>query len=115
MARKRGSERRSWPERLSAWAVPLVLVAASYYAVFQGGYSVFDVRAARAAVEEERAGLETLNRQIDSLQARADSLTDDPATIERIARERFGMIREGETLYRFVPDTLGDRPAKPER
>jgi hypothetical protein len=25
------------------------------------------------------------------------------SAVERIARERFGMIREGELLYRFVP------------
>jgi cell division protein FtsB len=28
---------------------------------------------------------------------------NDSATIERIARERFGMIRSGEKLYRFAP------------
>jgi hypothetical protein len=28
----------------------------------------------------------------------------DPGTLERIAREQFGMIREGERLYRFVPE-----------
>ena len=32
----------------------------------------------------------------------ADSLENDPTTIERVAREGYGMIREGETLYRFA-------------
>jgi cell division protein FtsB len=27
----------------------------------------------------------------------------DSATLERVARERFGMIRAGEILYRFAP------------
>ena len=26
----------------------------------------------------------------------------DPAVLERLAREHFGMIREGEVLYRFA-------------
>jgi cell division protein FtsB len=48
-----------------------------------------------------------LGRQIDSLRAWADSLEVDSATLERIARERYGLIRDGETLYRFAdPDSL---------
>ena len=34
--------------------------------------------------------------------ARIDSLESDSATLERIARERYGMIRDGEILYRFA-------------
>ena len=104
-ARKARDTPRGWSERIGAAVLPLVLLAAAYYAVFRGEYSEFEVRAARAAVAEERAVLDGLRTQIDSLEARADSLENDPATIERVARERFGMIREGETLYRFVPDS----------
>jgi hypothetical protein len=39
----------------------------------------------------------------------AGKLESDDAAIERIARERFGMIREGEILYRFVPVDSGNR------
>jgi hypothetical protein len=44
---------------------------------------------------------------VKKLEARRDSLMNDSATIERIARERFGMIRNGERLYRFAnaPDS----------
>ncbi len=49
-----------------------------------------------------------LRRQLYSDRATGDSLrleirraTSDTATIERIARERYGMIRPGETLYRI--------------
>ncbi|MDA0328470.1 MAG: septum formation initiator family protein [Gemmatimonadetes bacterium] len=82
--------------------VPGLLLVALYYAVFGGEHSIFELRAARASIETERANLADLRRQIDSLYAWADSLQVDPATIERIAREQFGMIREGETLYRFT-------------
>lgn len=89
--------------RLARWIVPALVLAAVYYAVFGGEYSVFELRRARAAVAEERRALALLEQQIDSLEARADSLRTDPATLERIAREQFGMIREGEVLYRFAP------------
>ena len=83
-----------------------LLVLAAYYALFGGEYSVFEVRATRARIAEQEAELERLRHQIDSLRARADSLESDPAVLERIARERFGMIRDGEVLYRFAePDS----------
>jgi len=83
--------------------LPGLLLLAAYYAVFGGEYSWFELRDARAAVEREEADLAELNRQIDSLRAWADSMRIDSVTLERIARERFGMIRDGEILYRFAP------------
>jgi len=37
----------------------------------------------------------------DSLRAEIKRVTVDSATIERIARERYGMVRQGETLYKI--------------
>jgi len=88
--------------RLKRLVLPGFLLVAVYYAVFGGEHSVFELRAARAAVEEEQGRLADLRRQIDSLEAWRDSLLTDSASLERIARERFGMIRPGETIYRFT-------------
>ena len=89
--------------RLKKAIVPGLLLVAVYYALFGGEYSLFELNAARAAVETERGDVVEVRRRIDSLAAWADSLREDSATLERIARERFGMIRDGETLYRFAP------------
>lgn len=103
-------------ELMKSALVPLVLGFAVYYAIFGGEHSVFEVRAARAAVGVEEAELGELRAEIESLRARTDSLEHDPATIERVARERFGMVREGETLYRFVIDsTFAPTEPEPER
>ncbi|MBT8488570.1 MAG: septum formation initiator family protein, partial [Gemmatimonadetes bacterium] len=88
--------------KLAGLLVPGLLIAAIYYAVFGGEYSVFELREARAALEVERVALIRVEEQIGSLAAWADSLENDPTTLERIAREDFGMIRDGETLYRFA-------------
>jgi cell division protein FtsB len=88
--------------RLKRAILPGLLLLAAYYAVFGGEYSWFELRDARAAVEQEEVDLAELHRQIDSLRAWADSMQIDSVTLERIARERFGMIRDGETLYRFA-------------
>jgi cell division protein FtsB len=88
--------------RLKRAILPGLLLLAAYYMVFGGEYSWFELRDVRAAVEQEGVDLAELHRQIDSLRAWADSMQIDSVTLERIARERFGMIRDGETLYRFA-------------
>jgi len=100
--------------RFAQVILPGLLVAAMYWAVFGGEYSIFELHRTRVELAAERVTLVDLQAQIDSMSAWADSLRSDPLTIERVARERFGMIREGETLYRFaVPDSAdseeGDR------
>jgi cell division protein FtsB len=93
--------------------LPGILLLAAYFAVFGGEYSIFEIRRARAEVLEAREELSELQERIDSLRARVDSLENDPETLERIARERFGMVREGETLYRFAAppeDGAGPNP-----
>lgn len=89
--------------RLKRLFLPGLLGLAVYFALFGGEYSVFELRQTRAALVEERARVAELRRQIDSLEARADSLENDRATLERLAREKFGMIEPGEILYRTVP------------
>jgi cell division protein FtsB len=91
----------------------LLLSVALYYALFGGEYTALDLYrlSSRQDVEAER--LETARARVDSLRRVADLLESDPVTIEQIARERFGMIRDGEVLYRFVevrPDSTPVRP-----
>ena len=81
------------------WAV---IAVALYFAVQGGEYSTRDLY-----VLNHRSGI--LTRQVDSLQHQVDSLghylklvKSDSATMERIAREEFGMVRgDKEILYRF--------------
>ncbi len=80
-----------------------VLAVAGYYALWGGEYSAFHLvrlRQERAAAELHLAAVRA---EADSLKALAALLENDDATIERVARERFGMIADGELLYRFVP------------
>lgn len=111
--RRNARERRAWtPQRL---VIPGLLLAAAYWAVFGGEYSVFEVRNVRSAVVEEQARLDEVEARIDSLAAWKDQLENDPVTIERVAREEFGMIREGETLYRFADVDPERAPSGPRR
>ncbi len=102
----------------------LILLGASgvagYVAVMGGDYSALDVRRARQEVAERQAELELLKLETDSLEARAEALRNDPDALEWIARERYGMVREGELLYRLVEphDSTGavsERPPEDRR
>jgi len=96
--------------KVGRFAFPAVLVLAFYYAVFGGEHSVFEVRRARAELQQARVELERLRQENDSLRAWADSLENDRWTIERLAREEHGLVREGEEVIRTTPgggpDTL---------
>ena len=89
-------------EKLKRLVVPAALLLAAYWAMFGGEYSVFEVRRARAAREAEVADVERIRLEIDSLELLTDSLENDPELLERLARERYGMIKDGEVLYRFA-------------
>ena len=112
----RANQRRSAGFRLKRSVVPILLLAAGYYAVFGGGYSVWDLIEARANVVVEETRLKDSRVKIDSLRAELQQLEQDPAMVERIAREEYGMIRKGEVLYRFTPATddgqRGDPPTR---
>lgn len=74
-----------------------------------------EVRKIRREIVAKERELTELRSSLDSLRVWVDSLQNDSATLERLARERFGMIRDGEVLYRLAEprdttqDTLENR------
>jgi cell division protein FtsB len=87
------------------WAIIAGLVAALYFALQAGEYGILDLRQLRQAVVEESTTVVQLQRVVDSLARVATAIERDPRMQERVARERFGMLRKGEFLYRLVPTT----------
>jgi cell division protein FtsB len=79
--------------------VVLVLVA-----LFAGEYSTLDWLKLRRQLAFERDTMQVLRSAVDSLRRVVNALENDPATQERVAREQFGMIRDGEILYRIIPN-----------
>ena len=78
-------------------------VALAAFAVWGGEYGTPDWITMRRQLADERATVAALRIELDSLTRLARDLETDPAVQERVAREQFGMIRDGETLYRVVP------------
>jgi cell division protein FtsB len=88
--------------RIGALCAALVL---GWVGVFGGEYSTFDWLNLRRQVAQERRAVLQLRAALDSLGRLARDLETDPAVQERAAREQFGVIRDGEILYRLVPAT----------
>ena len=58
----------------------------------------------RSMLDQSERRLQTLERERMRLDRRAALITT-PAEVEKIARERFGMVRPGEQAYAAVPGT----------
>ena len=88
---------------LARWAAIAGLVFGLYFALQGGEYGTFDLLQLRREEAQERANLEQLHRLVDSLSRVATAIEHNPRVQERVAREKFGMLKKGEFLYRLVP------------
>jgi cell division protein FtsB len=85
------------------WAVIAGLAFALYFALQGGEYGTLDLLQLRREEAAERKNVARLQWMVDSLTAVATGIEKDPRVQERVARERFGMLKKGEFLYRLVP------------
>ncbi len=81
----------------------IFLVGGIVFGLFGGEYRAIDWWKLRRQVRGEQMAIDSLRIEIDSLRAYAESLETNRMTQERVARERFGMIRDGEIVYRIEP------------
>lgn len=79
-----------------------VLLVTAYFFFFGGDYSFLDLWRLKRQHQQELVELEAVRAQVAELEQKADSLAHDSATLERLAREQYGLIKEGERLYRFA-------------
>ena len=92
------------------WAAAVIAIAAVFFALQGGEYSTLDHMQLKRAARAESLKVDQLKSVVDSLGTVADAIETDPDVQERVARERYGMIRDGEFVYRLV---VPDAPAEP--
>ena len=85
----------------------LVGLAMAGFAVQGGEYSTLDLWRLKRQARREQEAIVRLRLEVDSLTRVQRALETDPVTQERVARETYGMIRPGETLYEVVPPDSG--------
>ena len=84
--------------------IRIVIVALAAIFALQGGeYSLWNWWELRRTEARETAVVAELKEAVDSLEKAAVAIETDPRVQERVARESFGMIRNGEFLFRVLP------------
>jgi cell division protein FtsB len=81
----------SWT--IAIWFVSAILLGDS------GLFSIVSMKGMKSALQDEISALEQTR---DGATAYNDDLRNDPWTVEKVAREEYGMIKDGETCYRVV-------------
>jgi cell division protein FtsB len=64
----------------------------------------------RAQILKLNQQLEAETNQLNQLQSQIDALRNDPKTIERLAREKLGYAKPGETVIHFEPSATNAPP-----
>ncbi|MBW2463108.1 MAG: septum formation initiator family protein [Deltaproteobacteria bacterium] len=88
-----------------AWLLPfgllvLAIVAVPLHLLDDHGLPRYRVLASELRqVESEN---ERVQREVVDLSRQVEALRHDPLAIERIARDDFGMVREGELVFQFA-------------
>ena len=95
--------------RLLGGAALLVVVSAL---TIYGVGAVIRVADMRREMDGMERDLATLRERTDQLTRTVDRLRNDPAYIEKIAREELGYVRPGETVLKF-PKGGAAAPAVP--
>jgi cell division protein FtsB len=85
-----------------ARVVGLVAVVGGVVFGFAGGeYGTLDWWQLKRQIAGEQAALDSLSVEVDSLRKELRAIQRDPAEVERVAREKYGMLRPGELLFQI--------------
>jgi cell division protein FtsB len=100
------------------WIVVAALLVVTVMAIF-GDNGVLALRRLRGEVDTLVREVRTLEAENERLSRAIGQLQEDPAVIERIAREELGLVRPGERVLRFPrsvrPGEAGPAPAAAPR
>jgi cell division protein FtsB len=84
--------------RILGWAIAVWFLSAILFGE-TGFFSLMRMNSMKDSLDSEIRALEEARA---ATEARRDALEKDPATIEEVAREEYGMMKDGETVYRVV-------------
>jgi cell division protein FtsB len=82
-------------------AIWLFVLSVIIFIVFLPSYTQMQDLKAKNAHQEKQILM--LSQERDKLLNEKERLEIDPEYREKVAREEMGLIRKGETIYRFVP------------
>lgn len=88
--------------RLAAAALSLAIVGVLGYVYLGGSHGLIRIYQLRRQREVLRHQILELQAEREIMMKENRELREEPAAIERVAREELGMVKGGEVVYRFV-------------
>jgi cell division protein FtsB len=85
------------------WLLAAVVVALLLCGAVFGDHGVFHLTRLRVEQRDLEDVAFELQQRNDRLRSRIDRLRDDDLYLEKLARERLGMTRPNEVIYRVLP------------
>ena len=79
----------------------IIILVGLVYLFFLDGSSIYRLVRTRMKVNKVKKQIEQYRAERDSLKTLNQELENNPKAIEKIAREKLGMQKEGEEVYRF--------------
>jgi cell division protein FtsB len=89
--------------RFGRWVL-VALAAVLLYFIFAGEQGVFELYRSATELKKNRRLLQLRKAQLDSLKTETEKLRGDTAYMEKIAREKLGMAKKDETVYKFTEE-----------
>jgi cell division protein FtsB len=93
---------RNWRRLAVRGGIGVIIAAALVYLFVFSKYGYLRMR----ELQQKNAELEDRVSEVESenekLQTEIGRLEDDMEAVERLAREELGLVKEGETIYRFI-------------
>ena len=86
-------------KKVALWGVIAVAIV---FALQGGQYSTLDLLNQGSQKKHLQSSIDSLKKEVDSLRAYKKALSSDAKLQERIARERWGMVKDGEIVYKIV-------------
>ena len=85
------------------WFLIIIAFLVIWY-LFIGNQSILQLYRVHLKVKTQQKELIQLHEKVDSLSHQVESLLHDTLYMEKIAREKLGMAKKNETVYKFIQD-----------
>jgi cell division protein DivIC len=90
-------------KKTGRWIV-LVVAGVLVYSLFFGKASIVRIYQSFSDVKKKERTLVRMRSELDSLAVQNQKLKTDTAYMEKIAREKLGMARKDEKVYKFIKE-----------
>ena len=88
-------------KKIGRWIAVIIIVLLSVF-LFFGKNSIINLHSSFLDAEKKEHEITRAHAEIDSLALESKKLKNDTAYIEKIAREKLGMARKNEKVYKFI-------------